>query len=345
MNLKERQIIDDYNLLIIADIMYIHDEELEILFDFIHQGGNALIAAGEFSLQWEDTLDIHTFGRFQSILDLSLDYSSAKIRFCAPELEEKIYTVPLPLCLWYMKFSDNKKSDTPAIQSYVISETSDNHILSLRCPMGKGNLILASNPLIYTNYGILNDSINEYIRYHLSYLQGRPLMRTEYYHAGSQAGKSRSEFRYLLSQPPLKWAFYLTLATILIFMVFTAKRKQRVIPLIKPPANKMMDFVRSIAQLYLRKNGNVSIVSKKYIYWAEKLKRKYGIDVINENHDMNLYARIASKTGQPIEEVRNLLIYYRAIEDGMTLSDDEMMDLITKMNTNILGTGGTMHGA
>jgi hypothetical protein len=115
-------------------------------------------------------------------------------------------------------------------------------------------------------------------------------------------------------------------------MLFTAKRKQKAIPIIKPPANKMLAFVRSIANLYLLKNNNADIVRKKYIYWADEIKRRYGIDIINENDDWNLYTRLAAKTGQPAPELRRLLIFLR-IEEERILSDEEMMQLITKMNT------------
>jgi hypothetical protein len=217
--------------------------------------------------------------------------------------------------------------------AYIISETMTKQKISLRYRIGEGNLILAANPLVYTNYGILNDSINEYIRTHLAYLQERPLVRTEYYQIGSQGENEQSIFRYLLSERSLRWAYYLTLLTIVVFMLFTAKRKQKAIPIIKPPANKMLAFVRSIANLYLLRNNNADIVRKKYIYWADEVKRRFGIDIINENHDRNLYTRLASKTGQSADELRRLLIYLRAIDEETVMSDEDMMQLITKMNT------------
>ena len=46
-----------------------------------------------------------------------------------------------------------------------------------------------------------------------------------------------SPFRYFLSQPPLRWALYLSMVSILLFMIFTARRKQRAIPVIREPEN------------------------------------------------------------------------------------------------------------
>jgi hypothetical protein len=198
--------------------------------------------------------------------------------------------------------------------------------------IGDGNLILSCTPLIYTNYGVLRDTSSTYIQSHLAYLKNRPLMRTEYYQVGSQSEYSQSEFRFLLSEPPLKWAFYIVWVCVLIFMVFTARRKQKTIPVIHPPANKMISFVRAIAGLYFQRNNNADLVLKKQVYWADNLKRKYGINVMNENWDTALYKRVASKTGAPFDEVRSLFINLSSIDKDLAVSDEDMMQLITIMN-------------
>ncbi len=41
------------------------------------------------------------------------------------------------------------------------------------------------------------------------------------------AAVQQSPFRYFLAHEPLRWALYLTMITIILFMIFTAKRRQR----------------------------------------------------------------------------------------------------------------------
>ena len=65
----------------------------------------------------------------------------------------------------------------------------------------------------------------------LSHLKGLPVVRTEAYGAGAQV--EVSPFRYFLSQRPLRWALYLTMLVLVLFMVFTARRRQRAIPVIR----------------------------------------------------------------------------------------------------------------
>jgi hypothetical protein len=332
-----------YNLLIIANKFQINQYEYEILYKYIEKGGSALIVANEFSPDIEIPFNLQTkFHIFwnEFLIQLNKKQPSRLVQFTAPNLKDEIYQVPMSAVNRYFE-----SLDTIAYEHldsvFVISEISDTSklatgnyrkILSLRYQIGEGNLILACDPLLFTNYGILNDSINAYVWNHLAYLQNRPLVRTEYYEAGSQGARSQSSFRVILSERPLKWAFYLSLICIAVFMIFTAKRKQKAIPVIKPPANKMLEFVRSIAGLYLQKNNNADIILKKQIYWGDELKRKYGIDIINEPHDYDFYKRVAAKTNTDADEVRRLFIDLGVIDVGTFVSDEEMMTIIGRMN-------------
>ena len=323
----------EYNFLVIANDLYLDSIETKFLLKYIEKGGSVILAANAISGALQDSLNISISNPFyySYLLDLSVKKAEEKIRFCAPDSGEIPITLPQPLAKNYFEIPDT--ANYIYFDSlYRISTVSDEKTISLRYAIGEGNLILIANPLLFTNYGILSDSINPYIWKHLAYLEGKPLMRSEYYEKGSQGGKSQSEFRVILRERAFKWAYYTILTGILIFMIFTAKRKQKIIPVIKPPANKILDFVRSIAGLYLLKNNNADILLKKQVYWGEELKRKYGIDIVNEQHDYDFYKRVAVKTHQPFDEIRRLFLDLGTINETTSVPDDEMMRLITKMN-------------
>lgn len=81
---------------------------------------------------------------------------------------------------------------------------------------------------------------------------------------------SGSPLRYIMSQPPLKSAWFLGLFGILIFMIFNAKRKQRIVPIIKPLENLTVDFTKTIGNLYYQEGDHTNIIDKKIIYFLEK---------------------------------------------------------------------------
>ena len=105
-------------------------------------------------------------------------------------------------------------------------------------PWGKGEVVLVSTPLLFTNYGVLDEKNATYIFRILSQIGELPVVRTEGYMTET-AQTQRSPLRYFLSQRPLRWAIYLSMFAILLFMVFTARRRQRAIPVVNRKTNPL----------------------------------------------------------------------------------------------------------
>jgi hypothetical protein len=333
-DLYDEETLFDKNLLIVCNNFNIPEYQLDDFLQYIEEGGNAMVVAGVFSQPLMDTLHFSTDYRFNwSALNLSLEYTNTKLAFCNSSSHDSISGIPQSMVYnFFIPEPDTESNDSIFGEGVsMVATDSKNHAVMIRYKIGEGNLILSCTPLLFTNYAVLSDSIHPFITNSLSLLKGKPLIRTEYYEVDLQAGENPSIFRYLLSQPSLKWAFYLVLVSILLFMIFTAKRKQKAIPIIKPPENKMVDFVRSIASLYLSQNNNADIVLKKYIYWGEELRRNYGIDIINEFHDKAFIKQFSAKTGLPEEEAKALFLNLDGIREHTVVSNEEMIDLVTKM--------------
>jgi len=308
--LNENDILHGKNLLIISGNFQPSNYEIDILFDFLKEGGTAFIAASNYSLCLYEKLYISIENRYfpEFFIYSGIDQQHKTINFCTPELKKEQFKIPAKICSGFFKIdSVDKIKDI----TQIVAKTTDNEIIMLRYNIGKGNLILTCNPLIYTNYGILNDQWNMFIWNSLAYLHDKPLVRTEYYHLGSNALESNSPLRYLLSVKHLRWGLIIAISTIFLFMIFTAKRRQRTIPVVKPHKNRMLDFVHSVAGLYIQKNNNADIILKKKIYWSDNLKKKYGIDIINENQDNEFFNRFSSKTGKTVEELSQLLKFLK----------------------------------
>jgi hypothetical protein len=323
------EMLEDKNLLILCDHFIPSDSDWEYLLEYVRYGGNALIAAEYFQSTLEDSLQYTTSTRYSNFvlpLDLSLKQRTASISFG----KNRIQDIPQSMLRVYFDFPP-KYDSIPGFKKFTLAFDDENHPILLRYPIGKGNLIVSCTPLLFTNYAVLNDSIHPFIWQSLACLKGKPLVRTEYYEKGSSGGKSTSVFRYLLSQPALRWAYNILFATLILLMFFTAKRKQKPIPVVKPPPNKMLDFVRSISALYLIKNNNADIILKKYIYWGDALRREYGIDIVNEEHTPDFVRQFAVKTGMDENEAKHLFMELDGIRENTSVNDKKMMDLITKM--------------
>ena len=175
--------------------------------------------------------------------------------------------------------------------------------VAIQAHIGEGELFLVTTPLLFTNYGMLDGRNASYIFRLLSSMGvgTLPLIRLESYGEGAQ--ESGSLFRFFLKHPPLRWALYTTMLTLLLFMFFTARRRQRVIPVVQPPANEMLRFVQLIGHLYYQRKDYKEMIKKKYLYFCTEVKRLHGLDLQSGEPAETLNARLARKTGLPAEEL------------------------------------------
>ena len=204
---------------------------------------------------------------------------------------------------------------------------------ALEVPIGKGCVIVATTPLAFTNYGILDKPNHEYVFRILSYIADLPIVRTEAY-MPSMDSKEQSPLRYFLSQPPLRWAVTLAFITVLVFMVFTAKRRQRIIPEVEKPKNRNLEFVKLIGTLYYQKHDYRDLVLKKYAYFTEEMRRVLHVDLTDRSEDQRTFAVIASQTDMEEQEVSKLVNTLRKLEEEeLDVSRATMESLINQIST------------
>ena len=180
----------------------------------------------------------------------------------------------------------------------------DPRIVSIK--RGKGELFLSCEPLLMTNYGILDTETNELVFRLMSQFRGLPIIRTEAYGPYTEF-ETNTPLRFWLQNEPLRWAIYLSLGGLLLFCMFYARRRQRVIPVVEEPANRSLEFVKLIGTLYHQKHINRDLLQKKYSYFAETLRRMTMIDIEDVESRKENIAQIALRAGMAEAEVRMIL--------------------------------------
>jgi uncharacterized protein YerC len=122
---------------------------------------------------------------------------------------------------------------------------------------------------------------------------------------------------------------------VLLFMVFTARRRQRAIPVVSRPENRSLEFTKLIGTLYHQQKDHADLVHKKFIYFAEVMRREIQVDVEEVAEDEQTFSRIAQKTGMEVAEIERLVrdvrpVTYEGIDMEVTM--EEMKKYIDKMN-------------
>lgn len=212
--------------------------------------------------------------------------------------------------------------------------------VAIRTKVGKGSVMLVSTPLLFTNYGILDSITSEYIFRLMSHIGDKPVVRTTSCMKTPDVEEAEaSPLRFFLGQPPLRTALYLSLLVIMLFLIFTARRRQRVIPVIEQPQNRSLEFVKLIGTLYYHNKDHSDIVRKKFAFFAEELRRLLMVDITDRGADSRSFSVISAHTGLRREEVESIISDLRKVADresnvteyGVKIYIDNMNMIINKI--------------
>ncbi|MFH2095528.1 MAG: DUF4350 domain-containing protein [Bacteroidota bacterium] len=209
----------------------------------------------------------------------------------------------------------------------VLGINTKNEANFIRISYGAGFIYLSTQPLMFTNYHILY-STGRYATHTLSYLDSRMIVWDEYYKPFRN--ENPSPFRVLLADKSFRSAYYLLMISVLIFILFESKRKQRAIPVIAPPENKSLEFTRLIGQLYLQKNNHTDIAQKQIGVFLEYLRVHYRVSNFTDNDEYA--AELAEMTGANEQTAKALLKEIRfirkvkSVSEGMLIALNRTMD-------------------
>lgn len=180
----------------------------------------------------------------------------------------------------------------------------------VRVKYGKGGVYLFTQPLLFTNFYLKEPKNTAAIEQIMSYL---PYKKTIWFQKEAEK-RSVSEFRYVLQNDALRYTWYLVLAMLLLYLIFHAKRRQRVVPLIAPKENKTLEFVRSIGYLYLQEGHLNEMAKKKIQYFLYKVRQELHLNT--QELDSHFERKLQMKTGKSLEEIQQIVDLVRKIESG-----------------------------
>lgn len=167
---------------------------------------------------------------------------------------------------------------------------------------GAGKIYIHTQPLVFTNYHLLYGN-TAYASKALSYLPIQKTVWDSYYKPDRFI--NTSPMRYILSQVSLQSAYYLLLISLLLYLVVESKRRQRVIPIVKPLENRSLEFVKTVGGLYFKQRNNADLARKKSIFFKEFLRERYFIT--NVSATKNCIELVSVKSGVDADLIKQIL--------------------------------------
>jgi hypothetical protein len=309
--------ISHENILILSESFSPDKEDTKILLNHVEAGGHVFISADYFTGSFADTLGLETSDSFFEGEHSFMKKDSATLHFVSPVMDST------QLFLYKRNNIHNYFNRLDSVSATVIAKNDFYQPVSLRIVKGKGSIILNCTPMIFTNIYLLNEQNHQFVSSLLSYLPKNTTRWTEYYHLGRM--EAATPLRFILTTEPLRWAYYISIIALLVFIIFEAKRKQRIIPIIKPLANTSLEFVATIGNLYYERGDHKNIAEKKIQFLFDQIRTQYLLNL----HDPNegLVFVLAKKSGVPEQTVRELITLINQVTAKEKISADELTNL------------------
>lgn len=326
--LSQLDSLETSTYLFINNSLYLDQESSEKLLDFVKRGNTAFIAATYLSEALADSLNFSTNPMGYGLQD------SIALRFTNPHLHQKTFGYPKTLRETYISSVDTLHTQILGYMEYEAGKLAmldeemrpkGKLVNFIKTSYGKGAFYINTAPIAFTNYYMLNGNA-PYVADALSYLPDHKIYWDEYIKDGKVV--ISSPLRFVLNQTALKCAYYLGLLGILLFMVFRAKREQRIIPIIPPLENSSVAFAQTVGALYYQHRNYSDLIAKKMGYFNEFLRSHYQVDLSTKDAAKLL----AAKAGKPLDETEKLVEFMAYLRNRPQHSEQDLTNLTKKIN-------------
>lgn len=214
-----------------------------------------------------------------------------------------------------------------------LNEGFDNFI---KVDYGAGSFYFHTTPILYTNsvLKILPEGL-EYADRSFAHLQEGKVYwdkrsRIWHYDNGTDWWNQKKTFesegplQYILAQPSLAWAWYITLGLGLLYFLFRAKRQQRVIPVTEPNRNTSLEFISTIGRMYFVKGNHRKLALDKMRLFLAYVREHYKIQT--KNLDEQFIQQLSEKAEVPKDLLKKIIDINQNIKVSSFLSEEMLID-------------------
>lgn len=310
--LFESSFITQKNWIFINSELMFDEQEMENLLNEVYNGDNVFIT-GVITGFLADTLNLE-YDFYYGFFDSTFTQQSLSLN-----IESEI-----------LDLNESWDFDADGTYNHIVSyDTSrtielgkweNGHVNFIKTDHGSGSIYINSTPYLFTNYFLRDPESATYAFSALSHLPIQPTVWDTYYKDGKPT--SGTPLYVILNTQYLNYAWYLALISLGLFMIFKAKRRQRIIPILTPLENSTLEFTRTIGNLYQEQGSHKEILEKKVQFFLEYINSHLRLDT--SELDEKLRVDVAFRSGVDRQVVFKLFDTIELTQHAMKISDREL---------------------
>jgi hypothetical protein len=321
-------------LLIAITPRWMADEyEMDRLLSFVENGNDVFISTRYISSEAEEALGCHVY---DGSLYMMLGQNNTILNRLRDSMELSLKKPPFTDAGRYQYPGKNFSSSFTRINDATTNELGFNDVGSvnfIHLKAGRGNFYLHLAPLAFSNYFLLHKNNMEYFENVFSVIHPgiKKILWDEYYlkkRDEGQRAKKKSWLKVLLNAQnekgdyPFRWAIWVLLLLLVVYVLLEMRRKQRYIPVIAKPRNDSLDFVKTIGRLYHERGDHKNLCRKMSAYFLEYIRSRYKLPTGTlDEHFIN---SLQFKAGVPESEVREIVSFIKYAEDAPVITPAEL---------------------
>lgn len=321
-----------HNYVFVGEAMYLDSASTRHLLAFVAAGNTAFICSKTIPF------DLMTFVYFEECADAPWnDYDIFADTIAALTLRTPLIN---PDSTPYFYARQNEPNDyrwhyideryfCDSLPAYPLGYVAEDYINFAVFPHGKGRFLLHTNPIAFSNFNLLRPETRPYTLGVLSHLQVGNIYWDAMSRIPEAAGRERNgdfsgnrglpeehPFTYILQQPALAWAWYILVGMAVVGLIFRAKRRHRILPVLPQNENSSYEFISTIAHLHFQEKNYRGLSNQAMRHFLAQLRERYDLVVpINPETgipraDAAFFDKLAIRSEVPTEHAKSIFTQY-----------------------------------
>lgn len=320
------------NYVFIGEAMYLDSASTRHLLQYVAAGNTAFICSKTIPL------DLMTFVYFEECVAAPWnDYDTFSDTTAALSLRSPLLNPP---SIPYFYARQNQPEDyrwhyiesryfCDSLPAYPLGYVADKHINFAVFPHGKGRFLLHTNPIAFSNFSLLRPESRPYTLGVLSHLQSGDIYWDAMSRIPEGAGREQNgdfssnrglpeehPFTYILQQPALAWAWYILVGMAVVGLIFRAKRRHRILPVLPKNENSSYEFISTISHLHFQEKNYRGLSNQAMRHFLAQLRERYDLAAPIDPEtgvpraDAAFFDKLALRSEVPTEHARSIFTQY-----------------------------------
>ena len=306
---------------------YLEDREMDTLLSVASKGNDVFIISDFLNDRLVDTLPY--FFDDVNVIDSSLSFNflDSEIAFATNidfQFLDKEFKNKKPE-YYYLMNGQDWESDL----NYARVATPDSNLLMIEIPFGEGRIFYHVKKDLFYNHSYRQDRMFEYTQKVFSHFDPQHIYLLSPYtvYSADDPTKTRNPLEFIMSQPALKAAYYLLILGTLLYVFFSGKRKQKIIPVTVKNENTSLEYIDTVGQLFYQQNQHGKLVKHMKNIFHHKMQKKFF--VAPDHPD---YVEVLAKKSKISEtELQYVIDRFKNFDDLFDFKADQLVSLNSRL--------------